>query len=87
MKPSPPVDTGYTSLRSEAHRAGEKIAIPLAGDDDAALKIAAKLVEDAGFEPVIVGPLAHGKEFDVGTSVYGKALAARELRRGLGLGS
>jgi 8-hydroxy-5-deazaflavin:NADPH oxidoreductase len=78
---------GYNSLRSEAHRAGEKIAIPLAGDDEAALKIAAKLVKDAGFEPVIVGPLARGKEFDVGTAVFGKALAAREPRRSLCLGS
>ena len=78
---------GYNSLRSEAHRAGEKIAIPLAGDDEAALKIAAKLVEAAGFEPIIVGPLARGKEFDVGTAAFGKALTARELRRGLGLGS
>ena len=78
---------GYNSLRSEAHRAGEKIGIPLAGDDAAALKIASRLVEDAGFEPVVVGPLARAKEFDVGAPVYGKALTARELRRGLGLGS
>ena len=78
---------GYTALRSEAHRAGEKIAIPLAADDDAALKIASRLVEDAGFEPVVVGPLTRAKEFDVGTAVFGKALTARELRRGLGIGS
>ena len=76
---------GYTALRSEAHRAGEKIAIPLAADDEAALKIASRLVEDAGFEPVVVGPLARAKDFDVGTSVFGKALTARELRRALGL--
>jgi predicted dinucleotide-binding enzyme len=76
---------GYNSIRSEAHRAGEKIAIPLAGDDAAALKIAAKLVQDAGFEPVVVGPLARAKEFDVGTAIFGKALTAKELRRGLGL--
>lgn len=78
---------GYNTLRSEAHRAGEKIGIPLAGDDPAALKIAARLVADAGFEPVVVGPRARAKEFDVGAPVYGKALTARELRRGLGLGS
>jgi len=78
---------GYNSLRSGAHRAGEKIGIPLAGDDPAALKIAARLVEDAGFEPIVVGPLARAKEFDVGAPVYGKALTAGELRRGLGLGS
>lgn len=76
---------GYNSLRSEAHRSGERVAIPLAGNDQAALKIAARLVEDAGFEPVVVGTLARAKEFDVGTPVFGRALTARELRRGLGI--
>lgn len=78
---------GYNSLRSEAHRAGERLAIPLAADDEAALKIAIRLVQDAGFEPVVVGPLARAKEFDVGTAVFGKALTARQLRRVLGIGS
>jgi len=75
----------HTALRSEAHRSGERAAVPLAADDEEALRVAARLVEDAGFEPVAVGPLARAKEFDVGTAVYGKALTARELRRGLGL--
>jgi predicted dinucleotide-binding enzyme len=74
------------ALRSEAHRAGDRIAIPLAADDDAALKIAMQLVKDAGFEPVVVGPLARAKDFDTGTPVFGKALTAAELRRGLGIG-
>ncbi|HEX6828849.1 MAG TPA: NADPH-dependent F420 reductase, partial [Burkholderiales bacterium] len=74
------------SLRSEAHRKGERVGIPLASDDPEALKVAARLVEDAGFEPVIVGPLSRAKEFDVGTAVYGRALTAGEMRQGLGLG-
>jgi predicted dinucleotide-binding enzyme len=78
---------GYNSLRSEAHRAGERVGIPLAADDAGALAIAQRLVQDAGFEPVPVGPLSRAKEFDAGTPVYGKPLTARELRRGLGLGS
>jgi hypothetical protein len=78
---------GYNSMRSEAHRAGERLAIPLAADDEAALKIAIRLVQDAGFEPVVVGPLARAKEFDVGTPVFGRALTARELRKVLGIGS
>lgn len=78
---------GYMSLRSEAHRAGDKIAIPLAADDDAALQVAKRLVEAAGFEPVVVGPLSKAKEFDVGTPVFGKALTASELRKSLGIGS
>lgn len=77
----------FAALRSGAHRAGERIAIPLAADDGVALDTAVRLVRDAGFEPVVVGPLFRAREFDAGTPVYGKALTARELRRGLGLGS
>ena len=72
-------------LKSEAHRAGERIAVPLAADDQKALEVAARLVRDAGFEPVVVGSLARSKDFDVGTAVFGRGLTARELRRGLGL--
>ena len=76
---------GYTYLRSEAHRAGDRIAIPVAADDPDALAVARRLVEDAGFEPVFVGPLVKAKEFDVGTPVFGKALTAAELRKTLGI--
>ena len=72
-------------LATDANRAGERIGIPLAGDDRAALDVAARLVRDAGFEPVIVGPLTSAKKFDRGTAVYGQALTARELRQRLGL--
>ena len=46
------------NLRSPAHRSGEKLAIPLAADDQGALEVAARVVTDAGFDPVVVGPLA-----------------------------
>ena len=72
-------------LRSQAHRPGERIAVPLASDDAQALEVAARLVRDAGFEPVVVGPLARSRAFDVGTAVFGRGLTAGELRRGLGL--
>jgi len=36
-------------LKREAHRKGELVAIPLAGDDQQALAVAARLVRDAGF--------------------------------------
>ncbi|HTS51896.1 MAG TPA: NAD(P)-binding domain-containing protein [Burkholderiales bacterium] len=73
------------ALASGANRSGERIAIPLAGDDADALELASRLVRDAGFEPVVVGSLASAKEFDRGTSVYGQALTARELRQRLGM--
>ena len=75
----------YKSLQSEAHRAGKPIAIPLAADDSQALAVAKQLVKDAGFEPVVVGPLSSAKLFDVGSPVYVQLLTARELRERLKL--
>ena len=74
-------------LAGEAHRSGERIAIPLAGDDSQALEMAQRLVRDAGFEPVVVGPLALAREFDVGTAVYTRLMTAAQLRQALGLKS
>ena len=73
------------AIANDAHRSGERIAIALAGDDKEALEVAARLVREAGFEPVVVGGLASAKKFDRGTNVFGQALTAAELRRGLGL--
>jgi 8-hydroxy-5-deazaflavin:NADPH oxidoreductase len=72
-------------LARQAHRAGEPIAIPLAGDDAQALAVAERLVRDAGFAPVVVGPLSRAREFDVGTPVYTRLMTAPELRKALGL--
>ncbi len=72
-------------LASQAHRAGEPIAIPLAGDDAEALAVAERLVRDAGFAPVVVGALSRAREFDVGTPVYTRLMTAPELRKALGL--
>lgn len=72
-------------LKTEARRAGERVAVPLASDDAEALEVAARLVRDAGFEPVRVGALARSRAFDAGTAVFGRGLTARELRRGLGI--
>jgi len=75
----------YRNLLSEAHRTGELVGIPIAGDDHQALEAATRLVRDAGFEPVVVGPLARAKMFDVGSPVYTQLLTARELRARLGM--
>jgi hypothetical protein len=55
------------------------------GDDKGALEIAARLVREAGFEPVIVGDLASAKKFDRGSNVFGQALSAAELKNKLGV--
>jgi hypothetical protein len=75
------------SRRQFLHAAGDRLGIPLAGDDPAALRVAVRLVQDAGFEPVVVGGLARAKDFDAGTPIFGKPMTAAEVRRTLGIGS
>ena len=75
----------FVQVTKEANRAGEKLGIPIASDDQGAIAIAVRLVEDAGFDPVVVGGLARAKEFDAGTPVYVKGLTAAQLKVALKL--
>jgi hypothetical protein len=68
-------------LAREAFRKPERIGIPLAADDAAAMEVAKRLVSDAGFDPVPVGKLARAREFDFGTPVYVRGYTAAELRK------
>jgi 8-hydroxy-5-deazaflavin:NADPH oxidoreductase len=73
------------NLKNDSNRKQGRWAIPVASDDAEALKIAERLVRDAGFDPVVVGGLARAREFDVGTDVYTELLTAKQLREALGL--
>jgi hypothetical protein len=75
----------YMALEKNAHRAGEKVGIPVAGDDATAVKVTSDLVVDAGFDPVVVGGLARSKEFDPGSKVFVTNMTAAEIRAALGL--
>jgi predicted dinucleotide-binding enzyme len=72
-------------LKKTMNSKGEKIGIPIAGDDPEGLKAAAELVEHAGLDPVVVGSLSTSKLFDVGTAVYATSAPAREIREKLGV--
>jgi predicted dinucleotide-binding enzyme len=73
----------YKIFAAEANRAGERMAIPLAGDDKEALATASMLVHDAGFDPVVVGSLARARDFAQGGPLYGQQLTAQEFRKRL----
>ncbi len=75
----------FKTLESEAHRDGDRVGIPLAGDDRQAVDIAVQLVRDAGFDPVPVGPLSRGKEFEPGTKPYNTGMSGPEVRKLLGV--
>jgi predicted dinucleotide-binding enzyme len=72
---------GYRILAAQADRAGDRMAIPLAGDDKDALTVASTLVHDAGFDPVIIGQLLRAGDFAQGGPLYGQQLTAAEMRR------
>jgi len=76
---------GYTIFAREANRPDPKLAIPIAGDDVDAVKIAAGLVRDAGFDPVVVGKLADARRFQRGQPGYGQQVTAAELKQKLAL--
>jgi 8-hydroxy-5-deazaflavin:NADPH oxidoreductase len=75
----------YKIFASEANRPDPKLAIPIAGDDPQALQVAARLVQDAGFDPVVVGKLADANRFQRGGPGYGQQVTAVELRQKLSL--
>ena len=75
----------YAIFAREANRPDPKLAVPVAGDDAEALQMAAMLVRDAGFDPVVVGKLADARVFQRGNPGYGQAVTAAELKQKLGL--
>ena len=62
---------GSSQLPDLAHRQGEPAAVPIAGDDQAALQLATDLIKEIGFEPVVVGGLAMGRYLVPGTPLGG----------------
>ena len=75
----------YTIFAREANRPDPRLAIPIAGDDPGALRVAEGLIHDAGFDPVVVGKLADARRFQRGNPGYGQAVSAVELREKLSL--
>jgi predicted dinucleotide-binding enzyme len=72
------------SLANEANRQPARIAIPIGGDDAAAIAVAERLIREAGFDPVMVGSLAETRQFDLGQPLAAGNLTAAELRARIG---
>ncbi len=51
---------------------GERIGMPMAGDDAKAIAVASTLVREVGLEPVVIGPLAMGNHLLPGTPLAGE---------------
>jgi predicted dinucleotide-binding enzyme len=64
----------------DAHKEPGRIGMPIASDDAEAVAIAAALVRDIGYEPVLIGGLAMGRHLVPGTPLAGEH-APTEIRR------
>ena len=71
---------GFASLASDSNKKPTRIAIPIGGDDAEALKVTERLVNDAGFDVVVVGSLAKSREFDLGQPLANSSLTAAAYR-------
>jgi 8-hydroxy-5-deazaflavin:NADPH oxidoreductase len=71
---------GASKLPELAHRAGEPVGVPIAGDDPKAIAVAESLIREIGFEPVLVGGLAMGKYLVPG-GPFGVEHTAAEIRQ------
>lgn len=71
---------GAASLASDGFRQPARLAIPIGGDDAAALAIAERLIREIGFDPVRIGSLARTQVFDLGQPLATGTLTAAEMR-------
>lgn len=72
----------WTHIPTDGTPAGTpgRRALPIAGDDDGAKALAAKFLNDLGYDAVDIGPLAESWRVERDTPAYGVRTTADELR-------
>jgi len=73
----------FRELQTEHHRNGDRVAVPIAGDDPAAKEVATRLVRDAGFEVFDLGPLADSRPLDPGGVLFVQTFTRDEIAEAL----
>jgi len=71
---------GFAKLPEFSQRQGERVGMPIAGDDPKAIEIASGLIREVGLEPVLIGPLAMGRYLIPGTALGGER-SADEIKK------
>lgn len=73
---------GYHDIEERARPAGapDRVALGLAGDDRVAVAAVAAIVDDLGFDPIDIGPLAVGAVLAPGRELFGALLNQAEFR-------
>ncbi|MBP6042179.1 NAD(P)-binding domain-containing protein [Candidatus Saccharibacteria bacterium] len=74
---------GYHHLLDDARskNADDRKAIAVAGDIDEDIKLVSELIDDLGFDPVVIGKLSAGKILEPGEALFGASVDVVELKR------
>lgn len=72
---------GYHHLFDETRPKGDpsRKAIAIAGDHDGDNQVISRIVDDLGFDPVVIGPLKSGRILEPGHQLFGANLGKDEL--------
>lgn len=68
-------------LKTNAWREQNKIAVPYAAQDEESKNITRQLIEDIGFDAVLVGDLTQTQIMDPEQKIYGKGYSRSELEQ------
>lgn len=63
---------GSARMGAAHEHQGERVGMPIAGDDAKAVEVASRLIREIGYEPVLIGGLAKGKYLMPGTPLAGE---------------
>jgi predicted dinucleotide-binding enzyme len=79
-------NTRWAHLRDKGRPSGAdgRLAMPIAGDDDAAKQVVTSLMDEIGWDAVDLGALSEGRRQEPGTAVYGTLLTADQVRERAG---
>ena len=80
----------WSRLRDDGRPAGDgdRLGIPISGDEEQAKQAVAELIDEIGFDPVDAGTLAQGgRKHQPGTPAYTDGLPTSELRASLAAGA
>lgn len=73
---------GYHDLHDDTRPRGadDRKAVAIAANEPSAAQVAADIVDELGFDPVLIGKLSEGKKLEPGHPVFGAHVAASELK-------
>lgn len=73
---------GYHELESEGKPplAPDRRALAVVSDHSDAARAVAEFIDSIGYDPVVAGPLALGRELQPGSTIFGNALDVIQMR-------